>query len=233
MTPKRTVTDHGANPLSSVLPPNLRRTRIKVCGMTDPGEALAVTRLGVDALGFIFVRSSPRFVEPDTVRAIVASLPPFVDPVGVFMDEEAATVNEIARACGLAMIQLHGNESPEYCRAMVRPVLKAFRVREEALPDFAAYDRSVKGYLLDTYRPGQAGGTGEVFNWDLVRTLALPGPLVLAGGLTVDNVGAAIREIRPFAVDVNSGVEGSPGRKDLDQVRRLVLEVRQADHGDA
>jgi phosphoribosylanthranilate isomerase len=200
--------------------------------MTDLSEALAIAALGVDALGFIFVNSSPRYVGIDTVRAIVDSLPPFVDTVGVFMDQEAATVNDIAERCGLTMIQLHGNETPDYCRAMVRPVLKAFRIRSEALPDFAAYHQSVKGYLLDTYRPGQAGGTGATFNWALVRQLALPGPLVLAGGLTPDNVGAAIEQARPFAVDVNSGVESAPGRKDLDRVRRLVHEVRQTDRGD-
>ena len=205
------------------------RTRIKVCGITNPAEALAIVALGVDALGFIFVRSSPRLVEADTVRAIVNSLPPFVDAVGVFMDQERAEVNDMATYCGLTMIQLHGHETPDYCRAMVRPVLKAFRVRKEALPDLAAYHPSIKGYLLDTYRPGQAGGTGETFNWGLVQQLNMPGPLVLAGGLTPDNIGLAIQQTRPFAVDVNSGVESSSGRKDPNLVRRLVLEVQKAD----
>ena len=205
------------------------RTRIKVCGMTDLAEAEAIAALGVDALGFIFVRSSPRLIEVEKARAIINSLPPFLNAVGVFMDEEIERVNHIARFCGLTMIQLHGNESPDYCRAMTRPVLKAFRVQEEALPDFAPYRGAVKGFLLDTYRKGQAGGTGETFNWDLVSRLALPGPLILAGGLTPNNVGAAIRQTRPFAVDVNSGVETSPGRKDLAQVRRLFAEIRQSD----
>jgi phosphoribosylanthranilate isomerase len=205
------------------------RTRIKVCGMTNQAEAEAIVALGVDALGFIFVRSSPRFIEAEKVRKIADCLPPFVNLVGVFMNEAAALVNDIARSCGLTMVQLHGDESPDYCRAMIRPVLKAFRVREEALPDFEPYRGAVKGFLLDTYRTGQAGGTGETFNWDVVNHLTLPGPLVLAGGLTPDNVGAAIRQTRPLAVDVNSGVETSPGKKDLTLVRRLFAEVRTAD----
>jgi phosphoribosylanthranilate isomerase len=205
------------------------RTRIKVCGITDPAEAQAIAALGVDALGFIFVAASPRCVTPVQVRDIVATLPPFVHAVGVFMGQEQAWVEEVSHSCGLSMVQLHGQEPPAYCRAISLPVLKAFRVRPEALPDLAAYGQSVKGFLLDTYRSGQAGGTGATFDWGVVDQLALPGPLLLAGGLTPENVGHAIRQTRPFAVDVNSGVELSPGRKDLEAVRRLVLEVRQTD----
>lgn len=201
------------------------RTRVKVCGITDQAEALAIVGLGVDALGFIFVKSSPRYVEPERVRSIVASLPPFVAAAGVFLDEESAVVNEVARYCALTMIQLHGSEPPSYCQLMARPVVKAFRVKEEALPDLESYRHVVKGVLLDTYRPGQAGGTGETFNWELVRQLNLPCPLILAGGLTPDNVVTAIRQTRPYAVDVNSGVEVSPGRKDLSAVSRLLAEV--------
>jgi len=205
------------------------RTRIKVCGITNQAEAEAIVALGVDALGFIFVRSSPRFIEAEKAQSIIDCLPPFVNAVGVFMDEEATLVNDIASFCGLTMIQLHGDEPPDYCRAIIRPLLKVFRVREEALPNLEPYRGVAKGFLLDTYRRDQAGGTGETFNWDVVQRLALPGPLVLAGGLTPDNVGDAIRQTRPFAVDVNSGVETSPGRKDLAQVRHLFTEVHKAD----
>lgn len=194
--------------------------------MTDQAEAVAVASLGVDALGFIFVRSSPRFIEPEKVRSIIDTLPPLINLIGVFMDEEASLVNDIALSCGLTMVQLHGNESADYCRSMIRPVLKAFRIREEALPDFEPYRGAVKGFLLDTYRQDQAGGTGATFNWQLVNRLSLPGPLFLAGGLTPDNVSHAIQQAHPFAVDVNSGVESSPGRKDLRLVQRLLLEVR-------
>ncbi|MBA3013795.1 MAG: phosphoribosylanthranilate isomerase [Proteobacteria bacterium] len=202
-----------------------RRTRVKICGITDQVEAQAIVAMGVDALGFIFVKSSPRYVEPERVRAIVASLPPFVDAVGVFLDDDVVVVNEVAGYCGLTMIQLHGNESPLYCQSIDRPVVKAFRVREEALPDFSPYRQVVTGFLLDTYRPGQAGGTGETFNWELVRRLSIPGPLILAGGLTPDNVCVAIHQAHPFAVDVNSGVEVSPGRKDLSAVGRLLVKI--------
>jgi len=202
-----------------------RRVRVKVCGMTDLGEAQAIAAMGVDALGFIFVKSSPRYVEPALARAIVATLPPFVNSVGVFLDEESSVVNEVTQFCGLSAIQLHGGESPAYCQGMNRPVIKAFRVKEDALPDLAAYRHVVKGVLLDTYRPGQAGGTGETFNWAVVRRLDIPCPLILAGGLSPDNIAAAIEQTSPCAVDVNSGVEISPGRKDLPAVARLLREV--------
>lgn len=203
----------------------LRRTRVKVCGITDLIEAQAIAAMGVDALGFIFVKSSPRYVEPERVRAIVASLPPFVDTVGVFLDEDPLVVNEVVHLCGLTTIQLHGSETPSYCQGMSRPVIKAFRVKEEALPDVAPYRHLVKGVLLDTYRPGQAGGTGETFNWGLVHRMSLPCPFILAGGLTPSNVTSAIQQAHPFAVDVNSGVEVTPGRKDLAAVERLLGEV--------
>lgn len=194
--------------------------------MTDQAEAVAIASLGVDALGFIFVRSSPRFIEPTKARVIIDNLPPLVNVVGVFMDEEASLVNDIAKSCGLTLIQLHGNESADYCRSIIRPVLKAFRIREEVLPDFEPYRNAAKGFLLDTYRQGQAGGTGATFNWDIINRLSLPGPLFLAGGLSPDNVGLAIHQARPFAIDVNSGVESVPGRKDLNLVQRLLMEVR-------
>lgn len=205
------------------------RTRVKICGMTDRDEALAIAALGADALGFIFAKASPRCVSPERVREIVAALPPFVDLVGVFMDQEAAEVNDIARSCGLTTIQLHGDETPEYCRLMTRPVVKVFRVGGEALPDLEPYRHGVKGVLFDTYRRERAGGTGETFDWGLVARVSLPVPLILAGGLSPANVADAIRQVRPFAVDVNSGVESSPGRKDLDKIGRLFAEVRKAD----
>ena len=198
------------------------RTRIKVCGITDQAEALAIAGLGVDALGFIFVRNSPRYVSPELVRAIVAALPPLVAKVGVFMDQAAAEVNAIARDCGLTVIQLHGAESPDYCRLMALPVIKVFRVGPEARPVTEGYRQAAAAFLLDTYQPGIAGGTGQAFDWGLVNSLSLPGPLILAGGLNPDNIQAAIRQTRPYPVDVNSGVEIRPGRKDIDAVRRLL-----------
>lgn len=206
------------------------RTRIKVCGMTDKSEVADAVAAGVDALGFIFVKESPRKVEPDEVRAIVVDLPPFVDAVGVFVDEEAEVVDEIVQYCGLTMVQLHGAESPEYCEEISTRVVKAFRVGPGSTEsDLTPYEGKITAFLLDTYSKKAAGGTGKTFDWRLVEAINFPGSLILAGGLTPDNVGEAIRQVRPLAVDVNSGVETMPGRKDINEIRRFVEEVKKAD----
>jgi phosphoribosylanthranilate isomerase len=206
------------------------RTRIKVCGMREAAEVAAVVAAGVDAVGFIFVAASPRRVEPETVRAIVRTLPPFVDAVGVFVDQEAAVVNEIVQYCGLTKVQLHGSESPEFCREIDCRVLKAFRVGAQTrAEDLQAYAGEVSAFLLDSYQEGVAGGTGKTFAWDIVARLQPPGPVILAGGLTPDNVGEAILQVRPFAVDFNSGVELAPGHKDPALVRQAVERVAAAD----
>ena len=206
------------------------RTRIKVCGMTDKSEVADTVAAGVDALGFIFVKESPRKVEPDKVRAIVGDLPPFVDAVGVFVDEKAEVVDEIVQYCGLTMVQLHGAESPEYCEKISTRVVKAFRVGPESTKsDLTPYEDKIAAFLLDTYSKKAAGGTGKTFDWRLVETINPPGFVILAGGLSPDNVGEAIRQVRPLAVDVNSGVETMPGKKDINEIRRFVEEVRKAD----
>lgn len=206
------------------------RTRIKVCGMTNMTEAAGAVAAGVDALGFIFVKKSPRNIEPDKARIIVRALPPFVDAVGVFVDEEAEVVDEIVQYCGLTMVQLHGSESPEYCKAISIRVVKAFRVKPGSTEsDLTPYEDKVAAFLLDTYSETAAGGTGKTFNWRMVESINPPGPVILAGGLTPDNVGEAIRQVRPLAVDVNSGVETMPGRKDIAEIQRFVEEVKKAD----
>ncbi len=210
------------------------RTRIKVCGMTKMKEAEGAVNAGVDALGFIFAESSPRYVNPEKVKEIVKKLPPFVDAVGVFVDEEAEVVNEIVQYCGLTVAQLHGSESPTYCDEIACRVVKAFRIKpglafSEKEPYYDPYYGVVNGFLLDTYHEKMAGGTGETFGWKLLETMRPPGPLILAGGLNPDNVGQAILETTPFAVDVNSGVEFEPGRKDVEQIVKLVGEVKKAD----
>ncbi len=192
------------------------RTRIKVCGMREMAEVAAVVAAGVDAIGLIFVKQSPRYIDPDRARDIVKSLPPFVDAVGVFVDQEAAAVNEIARYCGLSKVQLHGAESPAYCAEMICRVMKVFRVRESTTrEDLAPYAEVVSGFLFDTFHEKAVGGTGQTFDWGLLEKLSPPRPVVLAGGLTPENVGEAVRQARPFAVDLNSGVESAPGRKDI------------------
>lgn len=206
------------------------RTRIKICGMTDQEEVAAVVAAGVDAVGFIFAEESPRYLKPEKAREIILQLPPFVDAVGVFVNEEASVVQDIVQYCGLTLVQLHGAETPAYCREMHGRVLKAFRVGPHTLAEeLASYEGVVNGFLLDTFHEKLAGGTGQTFDWQLVARLDLPGPVILAGGLTPANVGQAVRSLRPFAVDCNSGVEISPGRKNLDKVRQVVEAVRQAD----
>lgn len=206
------------------------RTRIKICGMTRKEEVAAVAAAGVDAVGFIFAEESPRYINPEKARDIIRRLPPFVDAVGVFVNEEAGVVQDIVQYCGLTLVQLHGAEPPAYCREMTCRVLKAFRVGPQTTAaELAAYEEVVNGFLLDTFHDKLAGGTGQTFDWQQVARLAPTGPVILAGGLTPANVGQAVREIRPFAVDCNSGVEISPGRKDLDKVRQVVDAVRQAD----
>lgn len=206
------------------------RTRIKVCGITIYEDAAAAVAAGVDGLGFIFASRSPRYIEPDRAREIISRLPPFVAAVGVFVDEESSAVQEIARYCRLSVLQLHGAEPPEYCRAMPLPVIKAYRVGPDSPAGvLAPYGGCVQGFLLDTYHSGMAGGTGIAFDWGLVKKIAPPGPVILAGGLTPANVGEAIRQVRPYGVDVNSGIETEPGRKDIDKLQCFVKEVMKAD----
>jgi phosphoribosylanthranilate isomerase len=206
------------------------RTRIKVCGITCQEDARVAVAAGADGLGFIFVEQSPRLVEPDMVRTITDELPPFVDRVGVFRNEEIEVVEEIMHYCRLTLVQLHGSESPEYCRRISCKVIKSFSIRPESKSeDLAAYADVVSGFLLDTYNKDMAGGTGIPFDWKLVAQVKPPGPVILAGGLTPENVGEAIQQVKPFAVDVNSGVEYQPGRKDSDKLKSFVHAVRKAD----
>lgn len=206
------------------------RTRIKICGMREMAEVASVVAAGVDAIGLIFVEQSPRYIDPERAREIVKSLPPFVDAVGVFVDQDAAKVNEIVRYCGLTKVQLHGAESPAYCAAINCRVMKAFRVKDSLTrEDLLPYAGEVSGFLFDTFHEKIAGGTGQTFDWHLLEKLSPPRPVVLAGGLTPDNVGEAVRLARPFAVDLNSGVELAPGRKDIAKVRAAIAQIAAAD----
>ncbi|MFC1523150.1 phosphoribosylanthranilate isomerase [Thermodesulfobacteriota bacterium] len=206
------------------------RTRIKVCGMTDLSEARGAVDAGVDALGFIFAKESPRLIDPERAQEIIKALPPFVHTVGVFVNEEPDVVNEIVQYCGLTMVQLHGRETPEYCELITAHVVKSISMKPGTeRMDFSSYAGVVSGFLLDTYQEGSYGGTGKTFNWKILQNLELPGPVILAGGLNPENVGEAIRQTEPFAVDVNSGVELEPGRKLVERIRLFVEEVYKAD----
>jgi phosphoribosylanthranilate isomerase len=205
--------------------------RIKICGITNLEDALLAAALGAQALGFIFHPPSPRKVPPEAAREIIRQLPPLVLSVGVFVDEEAATVKDLAARLGLDWVQLHGAESPEYCRSLGRRVIKGFRIRDEdSLQVLPAYQGAVQAFLLDTYKPGQTGGTGETFDWHLARQARQYGPVVLAGGLTPENVAQAIEVAQPQAVDVASGVEAAPGKKDPEKLRAFFAKVRGADN---
>ncbi len=210
----------------------LRRTRIKMCGLTREKDVVAGIDAGLDALGFIFYEKSPRNVEPDFVRSMVAQMPPFTECVGVFVNREREEVEEIIEYCRLSYAQLHGNENPKYCERIERlvspcRVIKAFRVSEASQSDeFTPYASVIHGYLLDTYMKGSAGGTGKTFDWNIIKRLKLQRPMILAGGLTPGNVEEALSQVQPFGVDVNSGVEIEPGIKDHAKLNAFVRKVR-------
>jgi phosphoribosylanthranilate isomerase len=196
-------------------------TKVKICGITHLDDALLAIEAGADALGFVFFQQSPRYLPPPRAAAIIAQLPPFVQTVGLFVDAEPDEVNWTANFCGLDLVQLHGEEPPDYCIDIQRRVMKAFRVRDAA--SLSALPRyQVAGYLLDAWVPGVPGGTGQTFNWELLQGASLPGPVILAGGLTPDNVARAVATVRPYGVDVSSGVEASPGRKDPEKLRQFI-----------
>ena len=202
--------------------------RIKICGITNLEDALLAADLGADALGFIFYPKSPRKVAPEAARAIIAQLPPLFTTVGVFVDEDAAAVRELAARLGLDWVQLHGQESPDYCRSLGRRVIKGFRVQDQhSLAALEAYRGAAQALLLDTYKKGQIGGTGETFNWTLAREAQKYGPIILAGGLNPENVARAIAAAQPQAVDVASGVEAAPGKKDPEKLKRFFAAVRR------
>lgn len=197
--------------------------RVKICGITRVSDACAAVEAGADALGFMFYEPSPRNLAPEAAAAIIRELPPFIARVGVFVNAEADTVKRIAETCGLDTLQLHGEETPEYCAQFSGyRVVKAFRVRDESSL-FALRSYSVSAWLLDSYVADQHGGTGAKFNWDLAITAKSYGcPVILAGGLTPENVAEAVRQVRPYALDVSSGVESAPGVKDHAKVAAFI-----------
>lgn len=199
--------------------------RVKICGNTNLKDTMAAVEAGADAVGFVFYAKSPRAVSPKGVAAIVSHLPPFVDCVGVFVNEKPEIVRQIMSECGLSYAQLHGEESPEYCADLKRPVIKGIRVRtREDVANLSSY--RAHAILLDTYVEGLVGGTGTTFDWGLAIEAKAWGPVILAGGLTPDNVGEAISRVQPYGVDVSSGVEISPGVKDHAKVKAFVENVK-------
>ncbi|MCL5098414.1 MAG: phosphoribosylanthranilate isomerase [Candidatus Omnitrophica bacterium] len=223
--------------------------KVKICGITNPEDALAAIAAGADALGFVFCRQSARYIELSEAARIVREINPRVAKIGVLMDAEEEVIRQAILESGLDAVQLHGHETPEYCSRLlgaewvrkestapflledVNPanrvrIIKAFRVRgPETLSKIAAYETDA--WLLDSYQADQAGGTGKQFDWDLAcRAGQLGRPIILAGGLTVQNVAEAVRKVHPYAVDVSSGVESSPGRKDHGKVREFIAAAK-------
>lgn len=203
--------------------------RVKICGITNFEDAHEAINLGADALGFNFYKRSPRYLEPAKAKPIIEALPPLISLVGIFADEfSPERIRTIAHAVGLGTIQLHGSESPEYIKKIseVR-IIKAFRVNESFdVSQLAAYQ--VGAYLLDTYDSKQLGGTGKTFNWDVAVQAKPFGRVILAGGLSPENVAEAILQVRPYAVDVCSAIESDPGKKDFQKMEALFREIQRA-----
>lgn len=221
-------------------------TRVKICGITNLDDARLAVEAGADALGFIFVEKTPRFVTPEQAAAIVRRLPPFVTPVGVFWDHPAGHVKAVIEACGLRAVQFHGDEKPEDCQGYSVPVIKTIKLPPagtiDGLPEYrvterlgaSLYRKVVAAYLLDSRARWSEGEGRDPLEWRSLRLLDQMSPpearvpIILSGGLTPDNVARAVRIVRPHAVDVNSGVEARPGKKDPDRVRRFIAEAKRA-----
>ncbi len=194
--------------------------KVKVCGITNKDDALKVAYYGASAVGFIFHKKSPRYVSPSRAKKIIAELPPFIIPVGVFVNLSEKAINDICRFTKINTIQLHGDESAAFCKRMKKnyKVIKVFRV-DEFFDINMVKKFDVDAYLFDTFVPDVHGGTGKVFNWDLIKGQKLDKPVILSGGLKSDNIQKAIKEVSPYAIDVSSGLEKSPGIKDARKIR--------------
>lgn len=204
-------------------------TAVKICGVTRAEDALMAARAGAHAVGMIFYPKSPRLVDTEVAAGIVKALPPFVTPVGLFVDQPAAQIARAIETARPQLLQFHGEEAADFCRSFGLPYIKAVRVRAGVdLLQYARQYPDAKGLLLDAFVEGSHGGTGSVFDWSLIPR-EFPLPLILAGGLDPENVGAAVRRVRPWAVDVSSGVEAAKGIKDAAKVVAFIRGVRNAD----
>jgi phosphoribosylanthranilate isomerase len=201
--------------------------RVKICGITNEKDAVFCCEHGADALGFVFYKKSPRYIDPKKARDIIKELPPFITNVGLFVNEDSDMVKEIYEECGLDALQFHGDEDSAYVNSFNQKTIKAFRIKDSINTEmFSGYD--VGAYLLDNYSSGVYGGSGGNFDWDILTGLNLKRPVILAGGLNPDNVVEAVNKVKPYAVDVSSGVEKEKGIKDLDKVKKMII---RAKHG--
>jgi phosphoribosylanthranilate isomerase len=201
------------------------QVEVKICGITNLTDALVAVDFGADALGFVFFQGSPRFISYDNAAAIIKKLPSFTTTIGVFVDERPEQIEKIMGLTGIDVVQLHGNEPPDTCY-FSRRIIKAIRVKSlESLDPLIHYQGRVSAFLLDTFTPEFFGGTGQIFNWDIAIEAKQFGRIILAGGLTPDNVAEGVRRVRPYGVDVSSGVESGKGEKDH---RKLKLFIERA-----
>ncbi len=201
--------------------------RVKICGITNQQDAYEAVALGIDTLGFIFAKS-PRQIAPEKAHDIISALPPFVTAMGVFVNEDPTKLREIVKFCGLNLIQFHGDETPDMCSEFMPHSVKAFQIKDEAsLERIKPYNGKVRALLFDTYSKEKRGGTGKTFDWGLaVKGKELGMPVILSGGLSPLNIAEAISAVKPYAVDVNSGVEISPGKKDHGLMRQLMERIQ-------
>ena len=206
----------------------MNKVKVKICGITNYEDAAIAVDLGATALGFIFA-DSPRQITPQKARDIIHAIPPFVKTVGVFVNESPAAIKEVVHYCGLDLVQLHGDESPDLCHALMPSTIKALRIKDaSSIQSSLAYPGKVRALLLDTYAKDKAGGTGSTFDWRLaIKIKELGIPIILAGGLGPSNIDGAIRTVKPYAVDVNSGVEECPGKKSPMLMKDLMKRVRR------
>ena len=203
--------------------------KIKFCGITRADDAIVAANLGVDAIGFVFYAPSPRYIELEQAAAIACQLPPFVCKVGLFVNAQPVTVEQTCAAVGLDVVQYHGDETPEQCANAPRPWIKAIRVRPELdLAQECARYSAASAWLFDSYDDTLYGGSGKSFDWQLLPH-EYRRPIILAGGLTPDNVGQAIRATAPYAVDVSGGIEAAKGIKDHDKMRKFIAEVERCE----
>lgn len=203
----------------------LSGTKIKICGITNLEDASLAAELGADALGFIFYRGSKRYVDLEVAADIILRMPPFLTKVGVFVNQELDEILDIVEKTGINAAQLHGDETPEFCSSLNCTVIKAIRVKDSSdLENLAQYP--VQAILLDTYSDVEYGGTGKSFDWEILDNYSIPENIILSGGLNPDNVAEAVRVVKPYAVDVSSGVEAEPGKKDHEKLKKFIEAIK-------
>ena len=209
----------------------MKRVRVKICGITIPEQATAIAALNIDALGFILYKESPRYIKPDKIRSIINILPPFVKTVGVFVNESLENLRKIMLETGLDLAQLSGDESSNYCRQLSElgiNWIRAFRIRNSADLEQTSHFQT-NFVLLDAWSDDAFGGTGKTFSWDLIDKLPNRFEIILAGGITIDNVANAIKTVQPYGIDISSGVEESPGIKSIEMVKTLLKQIKMSE----